>query len=72
MATIKQIVIFQLKALRMASFLEFVLQVLNIVKSYRDFGEAALRSENPKTFGFSLFFRTFGFAEGTRVLASRW
>ena len=36
---IKQIVIFQLKVLRMAGFLEFVQQVLNIVKTYRDSGE---------------------------------
>ena len=37
--TIKQIVNFQLKYLRMAGFLEFVQQVLNIVKTYRDSGE---------------------------------
>ena len=36
---IKQIGIFQLKVLRMAGFLEFVQQVLNIVKTYRDSGE---------------------------------
>ena len=36
---IKQIVNFQLKYLRMAGFLEFVQQVLNIVKTYRDSGE---------------------------------
>ena len=42
MATIKQIVIFQLKALRMAGFLEFVQQVLNIVRTYRDSGEAGV------------------------------
>ena len=40
MSAIKQIVIFQLKALRMAGFLEFVQQVLNIVRTYRDSGEA--------------------------------
>jgi hypothetical protein len=39
---IKQIVIFQLKVLRMAGFLEFVQQVLNIVKTYRDSGEAGV------------------------------
>ena len=39
---IKQIVIFQLKSLRMAGFLEFVQQVLNIVKTYRDSGEAGV------------------------------
>ena len=39
---IKQIVIFQLKVLRMAGFLEFVQQVLNIVKAYRDSGEAGV------------------------------
>ena len=32
----------QLKALRMAGFLEFVQQVLNIVKTYRDSGEAGV------------------------------
>ena len=42
MSAIKQIVIFQLKALRMAGFLEFVQQVLNIVKTYRDSGEAGV------------------------------
>jgi len=42
MSDIKQIVIFQLKALRMAGFLEFVQQVLNIVKTYRDSGEAGV------------------------------
>ena len=40
--TIKQIVNFQLKYLRMAGFLEFVQQVLNIVKTYRDSGEAGV------------------------------
>ena len=39
---IKQIVNFQLKYLRMAGFLEFVQQVLNIVKTYRDSGEAGV------------------------------
>ena len=34
MSAIKQIVSFQLKALRMTGFLEFVQQVLNIVKKY--------------------------------------
>ena len=42
MSAIKQIVIFQLKALRMAGFLEFVQQVLNIVRTYRDSGEAGV------------------------------
>ena len=36
---IKQIIQFQLKYLRMAAFLEFVQQVKNIVKTYRDSGE---------------------------------
>ena len=36
---VKQIFNFQLKVLRMAGFLEFVQQVLNIVKTYRDSGE---------------------------------
>jgi len=40
--SIKQIVNFQLKYLRMAGFLEFVQQVLNIVKTYRDSGEAGV------------------------------
>ena len=39
---IKQIVIFHLRVLRMAGFLEFVQQVLNIVKTYRDSGEAGV------------------------------
>jgi hypothetical protein len=40
--SIKQINQFQLKHLRMAGFLEFVQQVLNIVKTYRDSGEAGV------------------------------
>jgi hypothetical protein len=40
--SIKQINQFQLKYLRMAGFLEFVQQVLNIVKTYRDSGEAGV------------------------------
>ena len=39
---IKQIVIFHLRVLRMAGFLEFVQQVKTIVKTYRDSGEAGV------------------------------
>ncbi|MBR4730797.1 MAG: hypothetical protein IK075_11135 [Prevotella sp.] len=39
---IKQIDIFKLKVLRMAGFLEYVQQVLKIVKTYRDSGEAGV------------------------------
>ena len=39
MASIKQIVNFQLKVLRMAGFVEFVQQVAKLVKDFRDSGE---------------------------------
>ena len=39
MASIKQIVNFQLKVLRMAGFVEFVQQVTKLVKDFRDSGE---------------------------------
>jgi len=39
---IKQINQFQLKYLRMAGFLEYIQQVKNIVKTYRDSGEAGV------------------------------